>query len=105
MPWAAASARLGGGLGALGGGLGQLGGGLGQLGGQLGGGNQFGGGQQGASRRSPGQYNSLLQIQQANQLISLIKQVVGNYKDWQKPIDPYDRKTHRPDGRRRSRIP
>ena len=29
-----------------------------------------------------------MQIQQANQLISLIKQVVGSYKDWQVPIDP-----------------
>src|SRR5205823_3682391 len=83
---------LGGGLGALGGGLGQLGGGFGQLGGggfgQLGGGGfgQLGGG--GQLGQNPGQINGLLQVQQANQLISLIKQVVGNYSDWQKPIDP-----------------
>ena len=82
---------LGGGLGALGGGLGALGGGLGALGGALGqGGFGQGGfaGQQGGGQLGGGQLNGLLQLQQATQLTSLIKQVVGNYSDWQKPIDP-----------------
>jgi len=91
-----------GGLGALGGigglgALGGLGGGLGALGGQIQGGFGQGGfgqggfaGQQGqqGQQLGGGQLNGLLQLQQATQLTDLIKQVVGNYSDWQKPIDP-----------------
>jgi tetratricopeptide (TPR) repeat protein len=85
---------LGGGLGALGGGLGALGGGLGALGGgfgALGGGGLgqggFQGQQGGQQQQNPSYQNAVLQIQQAQQLIGLIKQVVGDYRDWQKPID------------------
>ena len=103
---AAGAAGQVGALGALGGALGALGGGLQfgglqfgglQVGGLQFGGLQFGGGQIGqiggqlggqAGQFSGGQLSSILQLQQAQQLTDLIKQVVGNYSDWQKPIDP-----------------
>jgi tetratricopeptide (TPR) repeat protein len=88
---------LGGGLGGIGGGLAGVGGGIGGVGGGLGfgggpalnlgvGGGQlgFGGGQLGQLGNLGGQFG----IQGGDQsaiLVELIRQVVGNYKEWQAP--------------------
>ena len=97
---------LGGGLGGLGGGLGGLGGGLGGLGGGLGGGfggglgggvaglGGFGGGFAGAQRAGvSGGYTGFqgqvgLGGNQSQALVTLIRQVVGQPKDWLPQFDP-----------------